>query len=181
MFDPIETERLHIRCFVADDERAVLAYAADPATMHYMEDGAMDEAGVRAFIADNMRDDAHDYAVVRRADGVLVGHMPFFPWFSAHTYEIGWVIAPHAQGRGYATEAAEALFDYGFRTLGIHRIIATCQPQNPASWRVMEKLGMRREAHFVQASPRPDGTWWDEYFYAVLEGEWWERTNNAGT
>ena len=107
----------------------------------------------------------------------MIGHIPFFPWFTDNTYEIGWVFAPHAQGQGYATEAAFALLDDGFRTRRIHRVMATCQPENRASWRVMEKLGMRREAHFVQGLPRPDGTWWDEYMYAILREEWHGRAN----
>ena len=69
-------------------------------------------------------------------------------------------------------EAAHALLGYGFATLGLHRVIATCQPENVASWRVMEKLGMRREAHVRQCIPRDDGTWWDEYVYAILKAEW---------
>ena len=59
----------------------------------------------------------------------------------------------------------------GFETLGLHRVIATCQPENTASWRVMEKLGMRREAHFRKGHYR-GATWWDEYFYALLAKEW---------
>ena len=76
------------------------------------------------------------------------------------------------RGRGYATDAARAILRYGFETLGLHRVIANCQPENVASWRVMEKLGMRREAHFRQCIHRDDGTWWDEYSYAILEEDW---------
>ncbi len=75
-------------------------------------------------------------------------------------------------GQGYATEAARALLGYGFEELDLHRIIATCQPENPASYRVMEKLGMRREGHFRQCIDRGQGVWWDEYFYALLKDEW---------
>jgi [ribosomal protein S5]-alanine N-acetyltransferase len=67
-----------------------------------------------------------------------------------------------------------ALLQYGFETLHLHRIIATCQPENVASCRVVEKLGMRREAHFRKCVRRPDNGWWDEYFYALLEGEWFK-------
>jgi RimJ/RimL family protein N-acetyltransferase len=92
------------------------------------------------------------------------------------THEIGWAVDPGHQGRGYATEAANALLAHGFEDLGLHRIIATCQPQNAASVRVMEKLGLRREAHFRQCMLAPDGTWWDEYFYALLDDEWRRAT-----
>jgi ribosomal-protein-alanine N-acetyltransferase len=102
----------------------------------------------------------------------LVGHMDFHPWFVGATHEIGWAIGRPHQGRGYATEAARALVAYAFETLRCHRVIATCQPENPASWRVMEKLGMRREAHFRQCLLQDTGEWWDEYFYALLAGEY---------
>lgn len=55
--------------------------------------------------------------------------------------------------------------------MGLHRIIATCQPENTPSYRVMEKLGMRREGYFQQCIPRGD-IWWDEYYYAMLKTEW---------
>jgi RimJ/RimL family protein N-acetyltransferase len=61
---------------------------------------------------------------------------------------------------------------YGFESLQVHRLIATCQPQNRPSWRVMEKLGMQREGHFRKCIPRDETTWWDEYFYAILEEDW---------
>ena len=110
--------------------------------------------------------------MVLKETGQLIGHMVFHPWFAPRTYEIGWVFHPGWHGRGYATEAARALLDYGFRELGLHRIIATCQPENPASYRVMEKIGMRREGHFRKCIYRGGETWWDEYFYAILAEEW---------
>lgn len=82
---------------------------------------------------------------------------------------------PAHQGRGYATEAALALLAHAFGTLGLHRIVATCQPQNTPSVRVMEKLGLRREAHFRKCMRAPGGGWWDEYLYALLEEDWAAR------
>ncbi len=55
--------------------------------------------------------------------------------------------------------------------MGLHRIIATCDPRNTASYRVMEKTGMRREGHSIKCI-RKDGEWVDEYFYAILDEEW---------
>ena len=171
-FVPIETDRLRIRPFAPDDWPAVHAYASDPAVMAYIPGGAMTEEQTRAFVAENAGDGARAFALVLRSGGALIGHMPFHPWFAPRTFEIGWVLDRRHHGRGYATEAARALLRYGFETLGLHRVIATCQPENPASWRVMEKLGMRREAHFRRCIHRGGNTWWDEYFYALLEEEW---------
>ena len=97
---------------------------------------------------------------------------PIAPQFAPRTYELGWVIAPAYQRHGYASEAAQALRDYCFANLNAHRVIATCQPDNPASYRVMEKIGLRREGHFRQCIQRSETEWWDEYFYALLRDEW---------
>jgi RimJ/RimL family protein N-acetyltransferase len=105
--------------------------------------------------------------------------MPFHPWFAPQTYEIGWALHRTYHGKGYASEAASALLRYGFEELRLHRIIATCQPENIASWRVMEKIGLRREGFFQKCIYRDDGTWWDEYFYALLEEEWFQRPGSA--
>ncbi len=65
--------------------------------------------------------------------------MVFHQYFGEHTYEIGWVFNPDYYNKGYASEAAQALLNYGFKDMQLHRIIATCQPQNIASYKVMEK------------------------------------------
>lgn len=113
-------------------------------------------------------------AVALKADKVLIGHIVFHPWFAPQTHEIGWVFNKRYHGQGYATEAAYALLEYGFERLRLHRVIATCQPENVPSYRVMEKLGMRREGHFQKCIYRGESRWWDEYFYAMLEEEWFE-------
>ena len=88
--------------------------------------------------------------------------------------DMGYCLRKDAWGRGYATEAAEAVLAFGFDVLNNHRIVATCDTENLASARVLEKLGMRREAHFREDA-RLRGRWRDSYLYAVLEQEWRER------
>lgn len=174
---PILTARLRLRPLELDDWPAVHAFASDPTTMAFMPEGVMDDAQTRQFIAEHCSDESRYYAAELLAEDRLIGYLPFHPWYSARIYEIGWVLHPDYQGKGYATEAAAALLAHGFTTLGLHRVIATCQPQNPASWRIMEKLGMRREGHLRQCIERPDGIWWDEYFYAILAEEWFGNHN----
>ena len=169
---PLETPRLRVRQLAPADWPAVHAYASDPDLMRFIPEGPLTEEQARAFVAENAGDDARAFAVVLRSGGELIGHMLFHPWFGPRTFEIGWVLDRRHHGQGYATEAARALLRHGFETLGLHRVIATCQPENVASWRVMEKLGMRREAHFRKCLHRGGATWWDEYFYALLEEEW---------
>jgi RimJ/RimL family protein N-acetyltransferase len=169
-FTPIQTDRLILRPFVPDDWRAVHRYMSDPEVTRFLPEGLMSPESARAFTAKHAKD-RHAIAVMEKATSELIGHMPFHPWFVARTWEIGWALAREYQGRGYATEAASALLRYAFGPLACHRVIATCQPENPASWRVAEKLHMRREAHFKEALLQPDGAWWDEYFYAILAEE----------
>jgi ribosomal-protein-alanine N-acetyltransferase len=169
---PIRTERLVVRRFEPDDWRAVFEYAGDPQAMRYFVDGPFTEAQAREFVNGNCGDGADEHAVVLERDGHLVGHLVFHPWAMPRTYEIGWMFHPAHQGTGYATEAARAVLDHAFRDLGAHRAIATCQPENVASCRVAEKLGMRREGLFRECIAAPGGGWWDEYFYAVLAEEW---------
>ena len=85
--------------------------------------------------------------------------------------EIGWLLHPDYQGRGYATEAAQVLLTYCFAERKVHRITSMCDAGNTASVRLMERLGMRREAHFKQ-SIFIQGAWQDEYVYALLRDEW---------
>ncbi len=170
----IETPRLRLRRFNLDDWSAVYAYASDPVLMTYMEEGPLTKEQTQAFVQANSGDEARTFAVTLKLDNTVIGHMPFHPWFAPRTYEIGWVLQKAYHGRGYASEAALALLKYGFEELKLHRIIATCQPENVLSYRVMEKIGMRREGLFRQCLYRNDTTWWDEAFYALLEEEWFK-------
>lgn len=126
----------------------------------------------KEFVEKNTGEQAEAFPVLLKAESKLIGHMIFHPWFAPRTLEIGWVFNPAYQRKGFATEAANALLQYAFEELQAHRVIATCQPENLASYRVMEKIGMRREGHFQKCIYRHDDVWWDEYFYAILDEEW---------
>lgn len=88
---------------------------------------------------------------------------------------------PDHWGRGYASEAASTLVTACFESSGAHRVTAGCDPRNTASWRLLERLGFRREGHFLaNASFTSDGegnpVWHDSYLYAVLADEWRARS-----
>jgi RimJ/RimL family protein N-acetyltransferase len=169
----LETERLIIRQFVIGDWPSVKPYVADPEVMKYIGDGVLSEDHSRIFVEENSGDSAEAFPVILKDRNTLVGHMILHPWFAPQTYEIGWVIHPDHQRKGYATEASKCILKYAFDELKCHRVIATCQPENAASYRVMEKIGMKREGHFRKCIYRGDNHWWDEYFYAILEEEWY--------
>jgi RimJ/RimL family protein N-acetyltransferase len=171
-FPEIETSRLRLRAIVAGDWPAILAYMSDARVTAFLPEGLLDEEASRAFARKHEGEDGTAVGVVEKASGEMIGHMAFHPWFVPQTYEIGWAFRHDRQGRGYATEAGEALLAHAFGPLKAHRVIATCQPENTASWRVAEKLGLRREGHFRECLYRAPGVWWDEYFYAVLAQEY---------
>lgn len=84
---------------------------------------------------------------------------------------ISWLLGNKFQGQGFASEAAKALLTFGFDTLGLHRISAGTTRDNIRSWLLMERIGMRREAHFKQ-SEYVNGEWQDEFIYGILAEEW---------
>jgi RimJ/RimL family protein N-acetyltransferase len=86
--------------------------------------------------------------------------------------ELGWVLDPGHAGHGYATEAVRELLRLCFEDLGLHRVTATCFAANEASWRLMERVGMRREFYTVRDSLHRSGEWLDCVGYALLSDEW---------
>ncbi|MEI5906795.1 GNAT family N-acetyltransferase [Bacillus spongiae] len=167
----LRTERLIIRNFKIDDWKDVYEYTSKKSVMEFMPEGVLTEEETKRFIKKNIDGSPEKFPVILADEYKLIGHLEFYKFFGKHTYEIGWVFNPEYYNKGYASEAAAAIIKYGFENLKLHRIVATCQPENIASYRVMEKVGMRREGYFKKCIPRGD-FWWDEYSYAILEEEW---------
>ena len=88
--------------------------------------------------------------------------------------EIGFVLHPRHHGHGYAREAAREMLRLGFEELSLHRIVGRCEPRNLASARLLERLGMRREAHLIE-NEWVKGEWQSELVYAMLDREWRAR------
>ena len=103
--------------------------------------------------------------------GSLVGLCGLAILRGAEEGEIWYLVEPESWGKGIATEAVTHLLDYGFGELGLHRIWATCLPENPASARVLEKVGMRKEGFLVK-NLKIHGTWKSSFLYAKLAEEW---------
>jgi RimJ/RimL family protein N-acetyltransferase len=87
-----------------------------------------------------------------------------------HQVEIGFALAPSSQGRGFAAEAVVAVLDLLFGQLGKHRVFASADPRNRSSLRLLQRVGMRQEAHFRE-SVLFKGTWADDTVFAVLRSE----------
>jgi RimJ/RimL family protein N-acetyltransferase len=176
---PIDAGRVLLRPFVPGDLDALYDLQSRPDVTRYLywEPRSADE--VRDVIAQRAARTTLDaegqilvLAVVLRDFGTLVGDVSL-TWLSRkHAQgEIGYVMHPDHHGRGLATEAARAMLGLAFDGLGLHRVIGRCDAANAPSARLMERLGMRREAHFVE-NEIFKGEWSDEYVYAMLASEW---------
>lgn len=179
------TERLSIRELCNGDFDVVHAYASDEEVVRFLPFGPNTEDATARFLK-RARAAArakprveYDLAVIRTEDGRQVGAVtlrrdgPDSPQAM-----LGYCFAREAWGHGFATEAAAEVLRLGFEDLGLHRMWAGCAPGNTASIRVLEKLGMRREAHFRQNFHGRSG-WSDTLVFAMLEDEW--RAIEAGS
>lgn len=176
---PILSSRLALRPFTRGDLDAVFSYRGRADVARHLFDPPLsrEECAIAiqqriAQVALETEGDRIILAVDARETGVLVGEVSLI-WRSvdARQGEVGWIFHPDYHGRGFATEAATALLDLGFGLVDLHRIFARCDVANSASWRLMERLGMRREAHFREHALFKGG-WDEEFHYALLQREW---------
>ena len=176
---PIRTARLELRPFGPADLDDLYAYQSRPDVARYLLWDARNRSQAAAALQRKIRQRARSadgqsllLAVVYRDAGRVIGEV-MLEWRSREHQqgEIGFVFNPDYHGRGLATEAARAVLDLGFGDLGLHRIIGRCDARNRPSARLMERLGMRREAHFVH-NEIFKGEWGDELVYAMLDHEW---------
>ena len=117
----------------------------------------------------------------------MIGHLYFkqIEPTKYATWELGFIFNPLYQNRGYATESAKAIIRYGFQELGVHRVISHCNPDNTASWKVLEKIGMRREGIskknvFFRKTASGDPIWQDTYEYAILSDDALNQESGRG-
>jgi len=175
----IETPRLRIRRFSHADLHDLQAVISDPSVAVETTNIPHDPENLARYIdrQNGLRlfepKTCIDLAVERKEDGRVIGLVSLVSDGNRQG-EIGWALGNDDRGRGYATEAAHALISYLFSFCGYHRVFAGTVLTNTASWGVMERLGMRKEAHFIQAHPphEPGDPWIDTVRYAVLADEW---------
>jgi RimJ/RimL family protein N-acetyltransferase len=176
---PLETARLTLRPYVEADFEAVHAMRSDPEVVRWLYGEVLSEDETRDLLTKRMDNTAWaaegdwmSAAAVERASGTTVGDLGFH-WVSERdrTAEVGFIFDPRHQGKGFATEASRAVLDWAFASGGFHRVIGRTEARNAASARVLEKLGMRLEARFVE-NEWVKGEWQSELVYAVLDREW---------
>lgn len=177
---PVHTERLLLRPATPQDAEPTWRIRSRPG----VSDWLTSDAGDRVRYVERFADPGRlAKTLVLELDGVIVGDLMISvedAWAQSEVVEqargvqaeLGWVVDPAYAGRGLATEAARALLRICFADLGLRRVTANCFAANTASWRLMEKLGMRRELHTVRESLHRSGEWLDGYGYALLAEEW---------
>jgi RimJ/RimL family protein N-acetyltransferase len=177
---PIETERLLLRPYREADIDVLHDIQSRPEVVRYLYweprtrervEQVIRESGDRIEAEGN----ALELAIQPRDSDTMVGDVVLMYRSAAHRQgEIGFVLHPDHHGHGYAGEAVRVLIGLGFEALGLHRIVGRCDPRNAASARLMEGLGMRREAH-LRENEYVKGEWVGEYVYALLADEWRAR------
>ncbi|GAA3451676.1 GNAT family N-acetyltransferase [Dactylosporangium matsuzakiense] len=185
---PIRTERLTLRPFTAGDFDDLHAMTGDPEVVRYLYWEVHTPQETRAALdrriaQSELTEEGQWLTLAIVPDGVprVVGQV-VLKWASIKHQqgELGFTLNPEFYGRGYAREAAEAMLRLGFEGLGLHRIYAACDTRNSASWGLLTRLGLRREAHFVE-DELFKGEFGDQYIYAMLDREWRALQSTSST
>jgi RimJ/RimL family protein N-acetyltransferase len=176
----IISKRIKLREYNIDDIVGVHDYASDPEVSQYMDWGPNTLKDTVEFVQKAMETQKenprmkYEWAIEHPLSGLIGGCGITIIDKKNMTSEIGYCLNREYWGNGYGTEVARSLIDHCFRELEMHRIIATCDPENIGSCMVMEKNGMIREGRF-RKNLFLRGEWRDTYIYSILEKEWWER------
>ena len=177
-----ETARLLLRPLLGSDEDAVFTLLSDERVVRHMLFPLFTRDRAHTFVARMQQPPAAGQpsqvvlGIAPRPDGEIVGLCGLVLKPELEEGEVWYLLRPDHWGRGLVTEAVRALVDHGFRALMLHRIWASCLPENPASARVLEKLGFRREG-LLRQNLRIHGQWRDSYLHAVLAAEWLSSTS----
>ncbi len=176
---PIETSHLRLRPFERGDCDAVARYHTLPAVQRYVErqtryadDVSLAVGIMRKQVELHRPGDVLTLAMVRKGDSALVGQVSL-KWSDATSGqgEVRFVIDPAFSGNGYLTEALTAMFDLAFTHFRVHRLMVRCDGRSHHSIKLMQKLGMRLEAHYREHALF-QGEWDEELHFALLDREW---------
>jgi RimJ/RimL family protein N-acetyltransferase len=181
---PVRTERLLLRRATSADVDATWAFRRLPDVYEWLTAAA---STYDVYRERYLRDERLADTLAVECDGQVIGDLMLRvedAWAQAEVAdqakdvqgELGWVLDPAFGGKGYATEAVRALIDLCFGPLGLRRVHAECFFDNEPSWRLMERLGLRREQHTTRDSLHRTKGWVDGLSYALLSDEWPRRT-----
>jgi ribosomal-protein-alanine N-acetyltransferase len=150
----LETQQLILRNYCSEDWEQIHIYGSIPEFSQYELWGPNTVEDTKKFVAEMLsqsdQEDRYkfDFAVCLKENGLLIGGCGIRRESqSSSIANLGWAINPDFQNKGYATEAARKLIQFGFDQLQLHVIYATCDTRNIPSFRIMEKLKMKRVGH----------------------------------
>ncbi|MFZ3590649.1 GNAT family N-acetyltransferase [Bacillus sp. DJP31] len=181
MVSCFESERVTLREFVEIDWIDVHSYASQEVVCQYQPWGPNSEEESEAFVrqvieeAKRVSRSRFVFAVTVKETGKMIGAGELnIRDVSNKAGEIGYILNRDYWGKGYATEVAKLLIEFGFKVLDLHRIYATCDPRNVKSTKVLEKVGMTWEGRMREDLLLKDG-WRDSLLYSILINEWDEQ------
>ncbi|MGF2616533.1 GNAT family N-acetyltransferase [Rossellomorea aquimaris] len=173
----IDGERIYLKELQESDLRGVHNYASHRISSRYQAWGPNTEEDSLDFVKKAVEDGRRKprtrfmFVIIRKRDDKLIGAVDLTikdRHNGAGT--IGYIIHPDWWGNGFATEASKLLIHYGLRELKLHRIYATCSPENLASIKVLEKIGMTLEGRMRGHLKMKEG-WRDSLLYSILEDD----------
>jgi ribosomal-protein-alanine N-acetyltransferase len=173
----LETDSLILRKLTLDDAEDLFEYAAHPEVTRYLQwephESISDSITfIQTAIIRYERQLPAPWGIELKTDRKIIGSCDFISWFPDHfRAEIGYALARKYWGYSYMTEAVRKIIDFGFMTSMLNRIQAMCEPDNLASARVMEKVGMTYEG-ILRGFHFQNGACQDMKIYSILESEW---------
>ena len=183
----LQTKRLLLRELRLEDWVDAQVLDRDPEVVRFQSNDVVDEEGTKKYLASSIAAQRElprrtfDLALCLPDDDRYLGRCGLRIERPEHQEAQLWFnLRRDLWGKGYASEATRALLDYAFDTLKLHRVYGDCDPRNVASARVMERVGMSREAH-LRENWWLKGEWCDSIIYAVLEQDWRELRQAAGS
>ncbi len=173
----LETNRLILRPINLNDKNEIFEYRSDAETNKFQGWIPKTIDDVKIFIGKvskqiNEPETWFQFVVIEKETKKIVGDLGIHFFDSENKQvEIGCTLNKCFQNKGYATESLKRIIDYLFKELNKHRIITSIDPENKSSIRLVERIGFRKEAYFVE-SLRINGKWVDDLIYALIEKDW---------
>lgn len=173
----LETERLLIRDLTLDDKQAIFNYRSDAEANKFQSWIPETLEDVEQFIERNNKEfnqpeSWYQVLITEKDSKAVIGDIGIHFFGSENLQaELGITLNKDFQGRGYASEALKGVINFLFSDLKKHRIMASIDPENIDSLKLMERIGFRKEGHFVK-SLFWKNNWTDDVIYALLREEW---------
>ena len=170
----VESARLTVRTFRPEDGDDLFDYLSLPDVYRFEPGEPIDRPEARR-LAEERSTGSSFLALELRSEAKVIGHLSWHPVepVRLRTWQLGFIVDPGFQRRGYASEGTRAWIEHAFATLPVHRVVAHCHPDNIPSWRTLERVGFVREGRFLKdvyfrtdAAGRP--IWQDTLVYALL-------------